>query len=52
MNPLFIVLLIIVLWIFSCIHILNEYERGVIFSPGTAEPEARRPWPGIRVEAD
>lgn len=39
MNPLFIVLLIIVLWIFSCIHILNEYERGVIFRLGRLNPK-------------
>ncbi len=39
MNPLFIIPLIVVLWIFSCIHILNEYERGVIFRLGRLNPK-------------
>lgn len=33
-NPIFIVLVIILLWLFSCINILNEYERGVVFRLG------------------
>lgn len=39
MNPLFIVVIILVLWMFSCINILNEYERGVIFRLGRLNPK-------------
>lgn len=45
MNPLLIVLLIVLIWVFSCIHILNEYERGVIFRLGRLHP--RPVGPGI-----
>lgn len=43
MNPLFIVLVIVLMWVFSCIHILNEYERGVIFRLGRLNPAPRGP---------
>jgi len=39
MNPLFIVVIIIAIWVFSCIHILSEYERGVIFRLGRLNPK-------------
>ncbi|MCU0227287.1 MAG: slipin family protein [Bryobacterales bacterium] len=38
MSPFFIIPLVLLLWIFSCIHILNEYERGVIFRLGRLNP--------------
>jgi len=37
---------VIVLWLTSCIKILNEYERGVIFRLGRLLPEPRGP--GLR----
>jgi len=37
---------VVVLWLASCIKILNEYERGVIFRLGRLLPEPRGP--GLR----
>jgi regulator of protease activity HflC (stomatin/prohibitin superfamily) len=38
-----IVTVIIAIWVLSCIKILNEYERGVIFRLGRVLPEAKGP---------
>ena len=37
------VVVIVVLWLFSCINILSEYERGVIFRLGRVLPEPKGP---------
>jgi len=41
--PIIIVIAIIGLYIFSCIRILNEYERGVIFRLGRVLPAPKGP---------
>ena len=41
--PFIIVIAIIGLYIFSCIRILNEYERGVIFRLGRVLPAPKGP---------
>jgi regulator of protease activity HflC (stomatin/prohibitin superfamily) len=41
--PILIVLVIIGLYIFSCIRILNEYERGVIFRLGRVLSDPKGP---------
>ena len=38
-----IVLALIVLYLLSCIRILNEYERGVIFRLGRVLPKPKGP---------
>ena len=51
-----IIILIVVLYILSCIKILNEYERGVIFRLGRVLPQPKGPgiitvfWPIDRME--
>ncbi len=42
-SPLLIVLAIVVLYVISSIHILKEYERGVIFRLGKLLPEPKGP---------
>jgi regulator of protease activity HflC (stomatin/prohibitin superfamily) len=37
------VLFVFVLWLFSCLNVLNEYERGVIFRLGKLLPEPKGP---------
>lgn len=42
-NPLLIVLAIVILWALSCIKILAEYERGVIFRLGRIHSQPKGP---------
>jgi regulator of protease activity HflC (stomatin/prohibitin superfamily) len=42
-NPLLIGAVLIVLYLISSIHILNEYERGVIFRLGKLLPQPKGP---------
>jgi regulator of protease activity HflC (stomatin/prohibitin superfamily) len=42
-NPLVIIVIIFVLYLLSCIKILREYERGVIFRLGKAVPKPKGP---------
>ncbi|GAB4124861.1 MAG: SPFH domain-containing protein [Acidobacteriota bacterium] len=55
-TPTFIIVGIIVLYIFSVVNILREYERGVVFRLGRLLPEAKGPglilvfWPIDRLE--
>jgi len=37
------VLFVFVFWLFSCLNVLNEYERGVIFRLGKLLPETKGP---------
>ncbi len=37
------VVLVAVIWLFSCLTVLNEYERGVIFRLGKLLPEPKGP---------
>ena len=41
--------IIFLLYVFNCIKILREYERGVIFSLGRLQQDAKGPgaYPGI-----
>jgi regulator of protease activity HflC (stomatin/prohibitin superfamily) len=41
--PVVVVIFIVGLWLFSCINILNEYERGVIFRLGRVLPQPKGP---------
>lgn len=41
--PVVAVVAIFVFWLFSCINILNEYERGVIFRLGRVLPQSKGP---------
>ena len=43
LTPVLIVIAIVVLYIFSAIQILNEYERGVIFRLGKLLPSTKGP---------
>ncbi len=43
MQPTFIVIVFIVLYLVSCIKILAEYERGVIFRLGRVLPQPKGP---------
>ncbi len=43
MNPVFVVILLIVFYLFSCIKILNEYERGVVFRLGRVLGQPKGP---------
>ncbi|HEY8537213.1 MAG TPA: slipin family protein, partial [Vicinamibacterales bacterium] len=42
-NPTLFVLVLIVLYLFSCLQVLNEYERGVIFRLGKLLPAPKGP---------
>src|SRR5688572_4444949 len=42
-SPVLILLLLVVLYLFSCIHILKEYERAVVFRLGKLLSEAKGP---------
>ncbi len=42
-TALGIVLVLVALYLSSCIRVLNEYERGVVFRLGRAMPEPRGP---------
>lgn len=56
MQPLFIVLVIVVLYLLSSIKILRQYEKGVIFRLGKLLPEPKGPgiilvfWPIDQME--
>jgi regulator of protease activity HflC (stomatin/prohibitin superfamily) len=41
--PVLAIIVIFFGWLFSCINILNEYERGVIFRLGRVLPEPKGP---------
>ncbi len=41
--PLLVLIVVVVLYLFSCINILREYERGVIFRLGRALPQPKGP---------
>ncbi len=41
--PILIFVAIVVLYLFNCIKILREYERGVIFTLGRVSPEPKGP---------
>lgn len=43
MQPIFIIIAIVVLWALSCIKILAEYERGVIFRLGRLQGMPKGP---------
>ncbi len=43
MNPAFVVILLIIFYLFSCIKILNEYERGVVFRLGRVLGQPKGP---------
>ncbi len=55
-TPTFIIVGILVLYLFSVINILREYERGVVFRLGRLLPEAKGPglvlvfWPIDRLD--
>ena len=43
------VVLVFVIWLFSCLTVLNEYERGVIFRLGKLLPAPKGPfWAVLR----
>ena len=42
-SPVLILLLVLVVYLFSCIHILKEYERAVVFRLGKLLSEAKGP---------
>jgi regulator of protease activity HflC (stomatin/prohibitin superfamily) len=42
-SPIFIVALVLVLYVFSAVHVLNEYERGVVFRLGKLLPAPKGP---------
>ncbi len=44
MEPVvYVGILIVVLYLFSCINVLAEYERGVVFRLGRVLPEPKGP---------
>ena len=43
LPPVLIILLVVVLYLISSIHILKEYERGVVFRLGKLLPEPKGP---------
>ncbi|NOY23601.1 MAG: slipin family protein [Acidobacteria bacterium] len=43
MQPIIIIIVFVVLYLFSCIKILAEYERGVIFRLGRVLPQPKGP---------
>ncbi len=43
MNPVFVVIFLLIFYLFSCIKILNEYERGVIFRLGRVLGQPKGP---------
>ncbi len=42
-SPVLIVVVAIVMYLFSSIHVLNEYERGVVFRLGKLLPQPKGP---------
>jgi regulator of protease activity HflC (stomatin/prohibitin superfamily) len=42
-SPVLIVTIVVLLYLISCIHILKEYERGVIFRLGKLYPQPKGP---------
>ena len=43
MNPVFLFVIFVIFYLFSCIKILNEYERGVVFRLGRVLPHPKGP---------
>jgi regulator of protease activity HflC (stomatin/prohibitin superfamily) len=43
LPPFLIVSVVVFLYLFSCIHVLNEYERAVVFRLGKLLPAAKGP---------
>ena len=43
LSPLLILMFVLVLYVLSSIHILNEYERGVVFRLGKLLPQPKGP---------
>ncbi len=43
MNPVFLFVIFVIFYLFSCIKILNEYERGVVFRLGRVLPQPKGP---------
>lgn len=43
LPPFLIVSVVVFLYLFSCIHVLNEYERAVVFRLGKLLPTAKGP---------
>jgi len=43
LPPFLIVAVVVFLYLFSCIHVLNEYERAVVFRLGKLLPAAKGP---------
>ncbi len=43
MNPIVVIILLVIFYLFSCLKILNEYERGVIFRLGRVLGEPKGP---------
>lgn len=43
LSPILILAFVLLLYLFSSVHILSEYERGVIFRLGKLLPEAKGP---------
>ncbi|RJP68033.1 MAG: slipin family protein [Candidatus Abyssobacteria bacterium SURF_17] len=41
--PVAVIVLIVVLYVLSCVRILNEYERGVVFRLGRVLPQPKGP---------
>jgi regulator of protease activity HflC (stomatin/prohibitin superfamily) len=42
-SPVLILTVVVILYVISCIHILKEYERGVIFRLGKLYPQPKGP---------
>lgn len=43
LSPILVLAFVLLLYLFSSVHILSEYERGVIFRLGKLLPEAKGP---------
>ncbi len=43
MSGLGLILLLLILWLFSCLNVLAEYERGVVFRLGKLLPQPKGP---------
>jgi len=43
MSGLGLILLLLILWLFSCLNVLTEYERGVVFRLGKLLPQPKGP---------
>jgi regulator of protease activity HflC (stomatin/prohibitin superfamily) len=43
LSPMLILIVVLLFYLFSCLHVLNEYERGVVFRLGKLLPDAKGP---------